>query len=177
MKKAYYAMLVLILFSCGQNKPEVASTMKSPNGFNYNESLKAWDELKKINGNSYEYEVHFESWIGYESITKLKIVKGKVLSRSFEFYKPDPNTGELNVSSSYFENKDDLGKHEEGALPRTIDQLYTSCLSQYIIADIVENYVYFETDKNGIVNLCGFVPKGCADDCYKGISIDKFSWI
>lgn len=61
-----------------------------------------------------------------------------MLSRSFEFYKPDANTGDLHVSSSYFENKDDLGKHEEGAYPNTIDQLYSSCLNQYIAVDTLK---------------------------------------
>jgi hypothetical protein len=24
---------------------------------------------------------------------------------------------------------------------------------------------------------CGFVPYGCSDDCYQGISIDSFEWV
>lgn len=179
MKNIFYILhlLAFIIMSCGNKISKVSTTFKSPNGYSYKESLNAWEKLKKTNSNSYEYEVHFESWIGVKSITKLKVINGKVFSRSYKFLKPNPNTGELYVSNSYIEKKDDIGKHEDGALPKTIDQLYASCISEYIIADTSENYVYFETNKSGIINLCGFVPKECVDDCYKGIKIAKFNWI
>ena len=29
---------------------------------------------------------------------------------------------------------------------------------------------------DGIISLCGFVPKGCQDDCFRGIKIKSFEW-
>tara|TARA_R110000851_G_scaffold279768_1_gene433063 strand:- start:472 stop:612 length:141 start_codon:yes stop_codon:yes gene_type:complete len=45
------------------------------------------------------------------------------------------------------------------------------------VVDKEKNTLYFETEINGIMTLCGFVPNGCADDCYQGISIDSFEWV
>jgi hypothetical protein len=70
-----------------------------------------------------------------------------------------------------------LGVHKNGALPVTVDELYSTCASEYLTVDAINNTIYFETELKGLMTLCGFVPKGCLDDCYNGVRINYFDWI
>jgi hypothetical protein len=70
-----------------------------------------------------------------------------------------------------------LGSHDKGVSLLTIDDLYKSCASKYLIADSKNNTLYFDTELNGLMTLCGFVPNGCQDDCYQGVKINSFKWI
>lgn len=175
--------LTLIFTSCEKNddsnKNELSAltSLKGENGLSYNESLNKWTDLKKVNGSSYIYQTTFLSWAGFGSTTELKIVDGKVTARIYEGFSTDEQTGERTITDSYEEDEETLGSHEKGATPLTIDELYNSCASDYLIVDIKNNTLYFETEINGLMTLCGFVPNGCADDCYQGISIDSFDWI
>ncbi|NRA93240.1 MAG: hypothetical protein HRU26_11250 [Psychroserpens sp.] len=174
-----YFSLTLIFTSCetNKNKLSVLTSLKGENELSYNESLHKWTDLKRVNGSSYIYQTTFLSWAGFGSTTELKIVDGKVTARVYEGFSTDEQTGERTITDSYEEGEETLGSHEKGASPLTIDELYKSCASDYLIVDIENNTLYFETEINGLMTLCGFVPNGCADDCYQGISIDSFDWI
>jgi len=184
--KAYLSLIfafTLIFTSCeknddsDKNELSVLTSLKGENGLSYNESLNKWTELKKDNGNSYIYQTTFLSWTGFGRTTELKIIEGKVTSRIYQEFSTDEQTGERVITDSYTENENDLGNHEKGAIPLTIDELYSSCAGDYLIVDEEKNTLYFETEINGLVALCGFVPDGCVDDCFQGISIDSFDWI
>ncbi len=184
--KAYLSLifgLTLIFTSCEKddnvNKSElsVLTSLQGENGFSYNESLNKWTELKNNNGNSYIYQTTFVSWTGFGSTTELKVIDDKVAARIYQEFSTNEQTGEREITDSYTENWDDVGDHEKGASPLTIDELYNSCAGEYLVIDEEKNTLYFETTVNGLMTLCGFVPNGCVDDCYRGISIDSFDWI
>lgn len=175
--------LALIFTSCERNNGfdeielSVLTPLKGESGLTYNESLDKWTELKKDNGDSYIYQTNFESWAGFGSTTELKVIDNKVVSRIYKEYGTHDKTGERTITDAYIESEDALGSHEKGALPLTIDELYNSCASDYLIVDEENNTIFFRTEINGLITLCGFFPDGCADDCYEGISIDSFDWI
>jgi hypothetical protein len=160
-----------------KNQLSILTPLKSENRLSYTESLNKWNELKITNGNSYIYQTSFLSWVGFGSTTKLKVINGTVKARVYHEFRADEQTGERVMTDSYDENEDALGSHEKGALPLTIDKLYSSCASDYLVVDKEKNTVYFETGINGLMTLCGFVQNGCEDDCYEGISIDSFEWV
>ena len=174
-------LFLVFTLSCKEDDSEdvsVQTSLKGDSKLSYNQSLSKWNELKKVNGNSYVYEIAFYSWVGFSNTTELKIEDGIVTSRTYKEYKQNQTNGKRELIASYTETKADLGSHEQGAKPLTIDELYDTCASDYLIVDKTKNTLYFETDNvNGIMTTCGFVPKYCADDCFNGIRITSFNWI
>ena len=173
-------IFVVILMACeksNDDKLSVLSTLKGENGFTYNESLKQWTELKDINGNSYIYQTTFVSWTGFGSITELTIEEGEVTSRVYQEFKTNETNGQREIIDTYTETKTNLGSHDKGAYSLTIDDLYNSCASEYLTVDKENNTLYFETEIDGLMSLCGFVPEGCMDDCFRGVKINSFKWI
>lgn len=181
MEKTYFIFtlpLFLILFtSCSMESVRENVDKEGENGFNFRESKLQWEKLKKLNGNSYSYGILEQSFAGNGSETTIVVKKGKVTSRFYEAFEIDQNDGTKTILYSYVEeSKKELGSHPEGALPVTMDELYRSCISQYLIADPDSNEVHFETNEDGVMMLCGFVPYGCQDDCYRGFSLSHFEW-
>tara|TARA_B110001454_G_C12703910_1_gene427770 strand:- start:1472 stop:2032 length:561 start_codon:yes stop_codon:yes gene_type:complete len=184
--KAYLSIffsLTIIFISCeenddsNKNELSILTSLKGEKGLAYNESLNKWTDLKKVHGNSYIYQTTFLSWTGFGNTTEVKILENKVTARMYEEFIIDRKTEERMITDSYSEDEKTLGSHEKGLSPFTIDELYNSCASDYLTAAIENNTLYFETEINGLMTRCGFVPKGCADDCYQGILIDSFDWI
>jgi len=181
INRPFLLILIVIIISCKKDNNgnlSVLTALKGESGLSYNESFSKWNELKKINGNSYIYQTTFVSWAGFGNITELKVEEGIVTSRVYQEFKTNETNGQREISDTYAETKTNLGSHEKGATPLTIDDLYNSCAREYLVVDEKNNTLYFETDKiNGLVTLCGFVPKGCMDDCFRGIKINSFDWI
>ncbi len=78
---------------------------------------------------------------------------------------------------SYTETGEEIGSHSEGFDPLLIDELYETCISEYLRVNTGENDVYFNTNEAGIISNCGFVEKGCVDDCFIGFRISEFQWL
>ncbi len=182
MKKLLFLGLIL-LFSCKksddsiENRLSELTHLSGHNGISYSESYDKWSYLKNQNGNSYVYQTTFSSWTGFSCTTELKIINGEVVSRIYQEYHVDYPNNPHEIIDTYLETKNDLGTHDKGAAPMTIDELYASCASDYLVVDEENNNIYFQTEINGLMTICGFVPKGCADDCYRGITINSFDWI
>jgi|WetSurMetagenome_2_1015567.scaffolds.fasta_scaffold277205_1 hypothetical protein len=174
-----FAIFIVLFISCVKNddKNSELTTLKGESGISYDESLTKWRELKNSNGNSYIYQTTISSWNGSSRVTELKIEEGKVTSRSYKEFKTNESGGQQEIVDSYTETITNLGTHEKGASALTIDDLYNSCASKYLIADKERNTVYFETEINGLMTLCGFVPNACMDDCFNGVRINAFKWI
>lgn len=183
MKIVTILLLAVILISCTQSDDETGpsisllSNLKSKRSIPFNESLNHWNELKKTNGDSYIYETTFVSWTGYGETTELTIENDIVVSRKYEGFVIDGASGQKEITDSYIELSSDLGSNNYGAEPRTIDELYQTCLKDILVADERNNTIYFETAANGLMTLCGYRPKNCADDCLFRVSIDAFAWI
>lgn len=178
--RLFFLILIVILISCEKNNKDglsVLTTLKGESGLSYNESLKQWTELKKQNGNSYIYQTTFVSWTGFGSTTELKIEDGIVTSRIYQEFETNATNGQHEIIDTFTETEDDLGSHEKGATPLTIDDLYNSCAGEYLIVDEENNTLIFEAELNGLMTLCGFVPIGCMDDCFRGVRINSFEWV
>jgi hypothetical protein len=143
----------------------------------YDNSYSQWVKLKKLNGESYEYQTTFGSWTGYGMQTVIQVRNGAVAARTCFAYQFNTETLTKDTIDSYSETGSEIGSHLAGAAPLTVDELYDTCVRKYLRVSEKENTVYFETNGDGLLNLCGYVPDGCMDDCYNGITIDTIKWI
>ena len=181
MEKNYNLLMLPFIFfvvlSCSMESVQENLLIEGEHGFNFRESKSQWDELKKRHGNSYEYSLKEQSWTGAGSETTMYVQKGKVVERHFVAYVISEEDGTKEITDSYKESsKKEVGTHNSGAPPLSIDDLYNTCVSQYLIADPDDNTVYFDTNEEGIIAICGYVPVGCADDCFTGFHISHFAW-
>lgn len=181
MEKIYTILMLplflFLMFSCSMDALQENIQIEGEHGYNFRESKAAWDELKRKNGNSYEYTILEQSWTGTGSETTIDVEKGRVIGRYYLAFEISDEDGSKEITDSYEEtSKKEIGSHSLGAPPHTIDDLYKTCISEYLIVDPDSNEVYFETNEEGVMILCGFVPIGCQDDCYRGIRISAFSW-
>ncbi|WP_156877193.1 hypothetical protein [Salinimicrobium terrae] len=179
MEKIYSVTLLpfifLLFFSCSVEDLQENLAVEGEYGYNFRESKAEWDRLKKKNGNSYVYTILEQSWTGFGSETTIEVEKGKITARHYIAFEISEE-GDKKITESYEEFKNDIGKHNLGAPPYTMDDLYKTCLSHYLIADPDTHEILFETNEEGIMTLCGFVPQGCQDDCFRGIRISYFTW-
>ncbi len=180
MEKIYtllFLPFLLFISSCSLDSVRENIFKEGENGYNFRESKAAWDDLKKKNGNSYEYTFLEESWTGVGSETTIIVEKGKVIGRYYEAFIISDENGTKTITDTYEEtSRKEIGSHTAGAPPLSMDDLYKTCISQYLTVDPDTNEVYFETNETGVMILCGFSSYGCNDDCYVGIRISKFTW-
>lgn len=175
-------MILLIAPSCEDAPQKVLHELSalpalvSQDGMNYPESVQAWEELKAINGGSYIYQTTFTSWTGDGHTTEIRVDDGIVTMRAYQEFDANQSNGEKTIIYSYREVGADVGSNMKGAQPRTIDELYQTCASDFLTVDAESNTVYFETTNDGLMTICGFVPDGCVDDCFNGIRIHAFAW-
>ncbi len=144
----------------------------------FEQSLKTWQNLKDDNGEDYAYSSVSSSAFGFGSETIITVISGEVVRRSYqEFTFGENSFDRINTDVSYLEEGMAIGTNERGLMAVTIDELYDTCAGEYLTVNEVDNNVFFETETNGVVNLCGFFPKNCADDCFTGFSIDSFEFL
>ncbi|PVX51943.1 hypothetical protein C7377_0237 [Balneicella halophila] len=136
---------------------------------NFEQSKKAWLDFKEATNNSYTYTTSFDSWIGSHQETEITVSNGEVIKRSYKYTFPYDDTIE---DVEWTEEGDQIGSHEEGDEPMTLDQIYGLAETEWLTKK--DNTItYFETKNNGMISLCGYVNKDCADDCFRGITIDS----
>mmetsp|Transcript_29839 Transcript_29839/g.47597 ORF Transcript_29839/g.47597 Transcript_29839/m.47597 type:complete len:161 (-) Transcript_29839:165-647(-) len=137
----------------------------------YDISLAKWTELKGSRGDCYTYTRSFVSWVGFGSRTIIKVEQGVVVERTYEAF-----DSSRTITSTYHESTpQEIGTNSQGQPAKTMDELYTECPS-YLALDEQTNYIYFRVDDLGILQLCGYVPQGCMDDCFQGISVSSFEF-
>ncbi|MGV3761481.1 hypothetical protein [Parapedobacter sp.] len=75
-------------------------------------------------------------------------------------------------SLQWTEHESELGQHEASPASgiQTLDDIYEKARS-FWLKKRSDAEVYFEATNNGLLSTAGFVPNGCADDCFSGISI------
>lgn len=181
MEKLYSIFVIpitcMLFFSCSVEAMQDKLSIEGEHGYDFRESRTAWKNLKKENGNSYEYMILEQSWTGHGSETTIEVQEGKVRGRYYVAFIISNEDGSKTITDTYEErSKKEIGSHSLGAPPYTIDDLYRTCLSKYLTVDHEANNVFFETNEEGVMMLCGFVPIGCQDDCFKGIRISFFAW-
>ncbi|GAB2770700.1 hypothetical protein [Salinimicrobium soli] len=145
-------------------------------GYNFTESSKLWLKLKARHKDTYQYSILEISVTNLGGETTISVEKGKVLTRSYEQFMISEEDGSRTVLFSFTEDQNSLGSNSEGAPPKTIDELYETCLRDYMSIDPDRNTIYFDTNKQGVISLCGYVPDLCQDDCFVGFEMSHFSW-
>lgn len=185
MKTNHFFMFLILMtgLSCSKDVPEpeiklsVLTELKSEYGLTHKASQERWEDLKAVNGNSYIYQTTSLSLTGHGSTTEIRVEDAAITSRVYVEFETDKINGARKTIFSYNEGANKVGSHTKGALALTIDELYETCAKTYLVADAEKNTIYFETNEEGLMTICGFVPDGCADDCYMGVRINSFDWL
>jgi hypothetical protein len=166
---AYFIISLLILLAaCSKNE------IVSPSGVSYQQSLNNWNSYKVSVNNNYTYTVTSGSVFGFGSETKITVKSGTVIGREYKATRKINNSPIDTVYKSWTETFATLNTHSsEGAEILNLDQVYAKAKTVWLTADKGSNDIYFETDKNGLISSCGYVAKGCQDDCFNGITIKE----
>ena len=168
--KINITLILLMLLS-------LAACKKDASNSKYEKSFTAFQSFKKTSNNTYYYVTTFTSWVGYGSETKISVDKGTIIARDFimrgnPWGSPNDTTRNA-LLEEWHEDKATLGTHDEGAELLTLDQVYDKAKNEWLKVDRNKNTVYFETQHNGVISSCGYVPKNCMDDCFIGIRIKE----
>ena len=72
------------------------------------------------------------------------------------------------------ENENEINSHTNSgaSYALTLDQVYEKARTEWLIKR-KDATVYFEANNNGLISSCGYVPDGCMDDCFRGITISS----
>lgn len=168
MKTIYTLLSFLLLLTVTSCKKDAIS-----HSADYNNSYYAWLDFKGTTNNSYRYTVSFGSWTGYGTETVITVQNGKVAGRSF-VAKQHPNmpNAAIVILAHWTEDESSLNTHDAGAVSRTLDEVYQLAKEDWL-KKRSDADTYFEAGNNGLLSSAGYVPKGCQDDCFRGISITK----
>lgn len=161
----YFFFLLLIstvFMACKKDKIEYKN--------DFNRSYDAWIGFKAASGNSYRYTVNFGSWTGSSSATTITVKEGKVIQRAYIAKVIDRNTHLPQTVKEWTEDGSSLGSHTEGYALRTLDDIYQEAKDNWLLKRSNAD-TYFEAKNNGMMSDCGYVEKGCQDDCFRGITI------
>ncbi|MCE5328492.1 MAG: hypothetical protein LLG01_18985 [Planctomycetaceae bacterium] len=151
------------------------------------QSKAAWAKLKADSGGNYEYEVHFQSWVGFGHKTTIVVKDNKVVERRFVkthanrakvmHIGPDgvPREDPDPPPEGWTETGDQIGKHGDGAAePKTIDTLYDEA-SQVLQRKLgPDEKLYVDYYPNGVLRFCFWIDTHIADDTPRhGPKIDE----
>lgn len=143
----------------------------------YEKSKSVWLEFKESSNNSYEYTVISSSWTGDSWQTTIRVENGIVTQRNFVFSPTEELLAELSDSElKWTETDDEIGTHNNGASPITLDEVYKLAQQEWLIKRNNAE-TYFKADNNGMISSCGYTDYQCVDDCFRGIRISSISEI
>ncbi len=174
MKKQLTLSVLATLFLCGTAMPDDQETLQ--------ESLKKWQTVRDKSKGNYSYKVRWSSFAGFGHETEVFIEENKVSKRRFREFSNRPQLiqpGQPAPKKSAFkwvETGDDLGKHKEGAPPKTLDELYAEA-GEVLKRELpAHERRYLRFDKQGLLLACYTVDTRIADDApLKGVVISSIS--
>ena len=134
-------------------------------------SQKTWLNFKEASNDSYKYTVTFGSWAGFSWETKIIVENGIVIQRDFEYTFTEGISNDIQQDElQWTETGSEIGSHENGAEPITLDEIYDKAQNDWLI-EKNNTTTYFETENNGMISTCGYENNQCVDDCFIGIKI------
>lgn len=169
--------LLVIICSCSAELYSPNLLITGNSGYNFVQSQKEWNKLKRRYKESYTYTIFEQSHTGSGSETTIVVKNGEVISREYEYFTVSEDDGTREVTNSFYEEKEELSSHPEGWAPVKMDDLYRDCGAKYLKVDPETHTLYFDTNDEGVIILCGNVPDLCADDCFQGFTISRFEWL
>jgi hypothetical protein len=132
----------------------------------FEKSYRTWLDFKTASGNSYRYKLSGSSWNGFSWKATITVTDGKVTQRYFR----SEYEGQI---TEWTENENETGSHDAfPAPPLTLDEIYGNARNEWLIKRAGAQ-LFFETDNNGLISLCGYVENDCADDCFTGVRITE----
>ncbi|PTQ96804.1 hypothetical protein C8P68_104293 [Mucilaginibacter yixingensis] len=168
----YFALIGLALCFASCKKDSFSNQSE------FNASLQKWNTYKASVKNSYSYIAYSGSVFGYASQTAITVINGTVVQRFYTLTRAKTSaTDTVTVMESWSENPQTLNSHQDGAATLTIDQIYEKAQKEWLTADKKQNEITFETDDKGIIAVCGYTPKDCVDDCFRGITIKNLGGV
>ncbi|WP_207514588.1 hypothetical protein [Longitalea luteola] len=167
MKRLFSLLTILSLFTVSACKKDGIKE-----AFEYRQSYSAWQQFKETTGNSYTYEVVSGSWIGLGYYTTITVKAGKVTERKYILKGDTARNGTVAILREWVEDESQVGSHTaDAAAPAvTLDDIYARAKNEWLAGPDDADY-FFETENDGMISTCGYVPHGCADDCFRGIHI------
>lgn len=147
----------------------------------YNKSLKQWKNLRLKN---YSYTTFTPgSQLDITTTTTITVKNGKGVKREFTYddrseYYFDEETGETswNHYSWIEKTPKELGSHDEGFIPITLDDFYDQCGKNILTQDPVGYSVVFGSGNNGLISECTYYPMGLSDDVASGVLISSIKY-
>lgn len=167
MKNLLYILVVVFFVSCKKDQFSYQSKFQN--------SRAKWNTYKKTINISYSYVASSASIFGPYEATTITVKHGTVTGRSYTTGIYPPNSTVATVTKTWTEDGATLNTHQGGAAPLTLDEIYAKAPTEWLSADKTKNKVYFETDSNGLIASCGYVPDGCQDDCFRGVNITSIT--
>jgi hypothetical protein len=167
MKIVYTLLLSLFALVFASCKKDTISHFND-----YTISYHSWTVFKDSSHNSYRYMVANGSWTGYGSETIITVREGKVVGRSYVAKRTIHNGTAVvtTVLDEWTETESQLSAHDRGAAAVTLDKIYETARQDWL-QKRDDASTYFETNNRGMISSCGYVPDGCQDDCFRGITI------
>jgi hypothetical protein len=146
----------------------------------YNASFKQWKNLKLKN---YSYTVSTPAGqLDITTTTTITVKNGKVVKREFTYDdQSDIQVNEEGEQSwthySWVEDTlKELGSHNEGFIPITLDEVYIQCRQNILVQDPVRYYVEFDTQNNGLISRCTYYPTNESDGADRGVFISSINY-
>ncbi|WP_228520483.1 hypothetical protein [Flavobacterium sp. CSZ] len=168
MKNKIYCMTLLfistLIISCSSDE-----SLSYKNDFQSSQAT--WFNFKESSKNSYKYVVVGGSvFATYSWQTTITVSNGKIISRNFKYI---GNTANIPAEQlEWTENESEINSHQNSgaAAALTLDEIYAKAKDEWLVKrKNVTNY--FEAKNDGLISQCGYVEKGCMDDCFVGITI------
>lgn len=155
----------------------IISSCSSDDDFNYESDFEnshnAWLNFKDSTNNSYKYTVGSGTWAGSYQETTISVSNSVITQRYFKYTVTDGLSEDIPEEElEWTENENEIGTHQNGAKPITLDEIYEKAKQDWLIKR-KNTQTYFETENNGIISSCGYRDKNCVDDCFIGINIKR----
>lgn len=136
------------------------------------DSLARFEALKLSEGDDYIFTQRVSSFVGSSCETELEVRGGRVVRRRQTSTGADGTPGE-----SWVEEGSALGSHQGCHPLQTLDDLYAICLDDVLCRDPADHYLNLKTFDDGLLSLCSYIPRNCADDCSVGPALSAFMWL
>ena len=143
-------------------------------------SRRTWRAIAEAAGGNYEYDVAFQSWVGFGHTTTIVVRDGKVVERRLvKFDRNQPQAAELSVAPDgpggvrqppaqaadrWTETAEQLGTHAEGAAAKTIDELYDEAATIMAAEPTEDRELRVAYFPNGVLQHCFWIDRRIADD-------------
>jgi hypothetical protein len=122
----------------------------------------SWSTAKQ-SGSVYRYVDTATSFTGNSSATTIEVNNDAVVRRTFS---SEDSSG--NVLESWTEEGATLGTHAQGKPPLTMEQVYDYCEDTVLSKSPADNLITLVLRADGLLSVCSYFPKNCADDCAVG---------